>query len=431
MKAYNEPSVEPFDIGFGPTWPDAEVLQTGKTSPERYSSPEQWEIEKAIFGKVWLYAGRIEEIARPGDWIVRDVEIRGASVIIINDRRKGIQAFHNICPHRGMRLLWEESGHDNLLVCPYHAWSFATDGALKVVTDEGSFPGLCKDEKNLVPVHVDVWEGFLFFNLDPAPALSLRDYLGPIADMMKGAPFEEFTCSATASEIMNANWKLGTEAGSEGYHVPALHPKSASPWALPSYNRYGHYIGWEPIGPHRIASIPGNPEFQLDPKKPIQSFSFSHMPQMVVAGTGEAAGLAGKGFGSHPDLNRSKAPDWGADQYGFFPIGAVSASYNGWWQNLYWPVTIDSARWEAKWYFRSPRSRREKFAMECTLAQTRDILTEDNFSIRGQHEGLKGGVIKEITFGHAEMLLRHMTAVMKGITDTFTRGDEPQRLAAE
>ncbi len=100
------------------------------------------------------------------------------------------------------------------------------------------------------------------------------------------------------------------------------------------------------------------------------------------------------------------------------------------------PVTADTCRWTASWHFRTPRSRRERFAMECSAAQNRDILTEDNFSIRGQHEGFKAGVIKQVRFGKAEMLLRHQAAVMKAIVEKGLDDDSisqplPEQIAAE
>lgn len=435
MKAYDQPAGDPFDIGFGPTLPDQEILATGLNSTQPYISAEQFEFERKLFGHLWLYVDRMDRIAKPGQWIVHDIDVCNSSVIIVNDRNEGLKAFHNFCPHRGMRLMWEKRGQGNLIVCPYHAWSFSTDGALKAVPDEGSFDGLCKADNGLKPVHVDTWAGFIFINLDPQPRVSLRQYLGAIADRLEGAPFDEFSCSATVTEVIPANWKLGNESGTEGYHVPALHSKSAS-FALPSYNRFAHYHGWEPVGVHRVTSIPGNPDFEPSPTKPIQTFVFTHMPQMVAHTSGDKSEFAGKGFKDHPDLNVTNAPDWGGDQYSLFPGTAIAASYNGWWTNTFLPVTADTCRWTASWHFRTPRSRRERFAMECSAAQNRDILTEDNFSIRGQHEGFKAGVIKQVRFGKAEMLLRHQAAVMKAIVEKGLDDDSisqplPEQIAAE
>ena len=130
-------------------------METGRVPAWMSSSPEQFEAERAIFGKVWLQVARREDVAKPGDWVVREVEICNASIIIVNDRIEGIKAYHNVCKHRGMRLLWEERGHNTLFTCPYHAWSYTNNGRLKAMPDEAAFPQLCKDEIALTPVAID------------------------------------------------------------------------------------------------------------------------------------------------------------------------------------------------------------------------------------------------------------------------------------
>ena len=93
MRAYNEPVQQTFDVGLGETLPDREILETGRVSADVYSSPAQFALERELFGKIWLQVARKEEIAKPGDWIVREVEIRNASVILVNDAQEGITAF--------------------------------------------------------------------------------------------------------------------------------------------------------------------------------------------------------------------------------------------------------------------------------------------------------------------------------------------------
>lgn len=417
MRSYNDPVQQAFDVGFGETLPDREILETGRVSADVYSSPAQFALERELFGKIWLQVARKEEIAKPGDWIVREVEIRNASVILVNDAKEGIKAFHNVCAHRGMRLLWEERGHGSVFSCPYHAWSYSNNGTIKRIPDERAFPDLCKADIRLTQVHVDEWQGFLFINLDPKPMQTLSEFLGPIVGMLNDLPFDQFTCYARVTETIPANWKLGVDAGGEGYHISVLHAKTAKPWVWTEANPHVHYLGWEPLGPHRISPFPTNTDFKLDPAKPIQSFVYAHVPQTMVVTTGEASGYTGKGFGDHPDLNRIRATNWGGDQLFIFPVGALNFTFNGFYHNCYWPLTPDSARWSAQWYFRSPRSRREEFAMACSMAQNRDIVTEDNFAVRGQHQGLKSGAINEVHFGEGEMLPRHMAAVFKGIAD--------------
>jgi phenylpropionate dioxygenase-like ring-hydroxylating dioxygenase large terminal subunit len=420
LKAFNAPDTDTFDVGYGPMEPDAVILQTGKTPVSIYTSTTYFERERDVFRNVWLYAGRIEEVPKPGDWFLKDVRICHASIIIVRDRNEEVRAFHNVCSHRSMKLLWEPRGHSNgIFTCPFHAWSYGTDGSLKVVTDEDEFPGLCRDGLDLLPVHVDIWAGFIFINLAKEPRQTLKEFLGPIANQLEGAPFDEFTWSATISQELPANWKLGNESTSEGYHTGKLHPLSARPWAVSRDNPHLHFIGWQAVGPHRVASIPANPDFKVNPNKPIQTFAFQNVGQMVVSGTGAESDATtnGRNFKQHPDINPLGAPDWAQDMYSLFPVGNLSASYNGWFTTQYWPITVDTCMWTSKYYFRAPKTWRERFAMECSIAQNRDIVTEDNAAIREQHSGMKAGVRAEVHFGANEMLCRHNAAVHKTLAD--------------
>ena len=431
VRSFDEPLLSPFDIGFGPTLPKRETVENGIAPADVYFSPERFDAEREIFSKVWLFAGRVEEVAQPGDWFVKDVEICDASVIIVNDRSEGIKAFHNVCLHRGMKLLWEPRGHNGLFTCPYHAWSFATDGTLKALPDEENFPQVCKREQKLKPVSVDSWAGFLFINLDPHPQQTLEQFLGPISNKLIDAPFDAYPRSASLTSPMDANWKLGNEASGEGYHVSSLHRKSAKGWALPEDNPHSHSLGWEQVGPHLITTLPSNPDFTVDlTARPIQAFAFMNQAQITSNSDDAPDQEAQPSFSDHPDLNRPKAKNWGGDGFFLFPTGQIGVFPNGWWFNSYWPVAVDKSRWYARWYFCAPKTRRQRFAQECMMAMYRDVLTEDNFSINGQHQGLASGALEQVYFGYPEILLRHMSGIMQAAVDNRL-GGEPERLAAE
>lgn len=433
MRSFDEPILTSFDIGFGPTTPDRETIQNGIAPVDAYFAPERFEAEREIFSKVWLFAGRAEELARPGDWFVIEVEICNASVILVNDRTDGIKAFHNVCLHRGMKLVWEPRGHNGLFTCPYHAWSYSTDGSLKALPDEKNFPQVCKGEQTLKPVSVDSWAGFLFINLDPDPQQTLEAFLGPISQKLIGAPFDEYPRSASLTSPMDANWKLGNEASGEGYHVSSLHQKSAKGWALPADNPHSHSLGWEMVGPHLITTLPSNPDFRIDhDARPVQAFAFQNQAQITSGAATLDDEEAPRGFGDHPDLNRPQASNWGGDGFFLFPTVQIGVFPNGWWFNSYWPVTIDKSRWSARWYFCAPKTRRQSFAQECMMAMYRDVLTEDNFSINGQHQGLASGALDQVYFGYPEILLRHMSGVMQAaVEDRLRRPAKVQSVAAE
>ena len=152
-------------------------LGTGPISYEDSISPEHYELErKAIFGRTWLNVGRVEQVPRPGSYFTKELDVADTSLIIVRGLDGQIRAFHNICRHRGNKLVWndfpgeETQGTCRQFTCKYHGWRYGTDGACTFVQQESEFFDLDRADLGLVPVHVDVWEGFIFVNLDTGDA---------------------------------------------------------------------------------------------------------------------------------------------------------------------------------------------------------------------------------------------------------------------
>src|SRR3954469_16664280 len=175
-------------------------LGTEPVSYEDSISPEHFELErKAIFGRTWLNVGRVEQIPKAGSYFTREIHAARTSVIVVRGADGEVRAFHNICRHRGNKLVWQDfpqeetSGTTRQFTCKYHGWRYGLDGACTFVQQEDEFFDLDKANFGLVPVHVDVWEGFIFVNLDPSNTVSLEDYLGRYGRELKGYPFDMMT----------------------------------------------------------------------------------------------------------------------------------------------------------------------------------------------------------------------------------------------
>ena len=101
-------------------------------------------------------------------------------MIIVRDKDGGVRGFHNICRHRGNKLVWndfpgeETSGTCRQFTCKYHGWRYDLDGSLTFVQQESEFFDLDKADFGLVPVQTEVWEGFIFVNLDPDNTTSVQ-----------------------------------------------------------------------------------------------------------------------------------------------------------------------------------------------------------------------------------------------------------------
>ena len=131
-----------------------------------YTDPAYFERElDALFRSMWICAGRAEEIARPGQFVLRDVA--GDSVIVTRSPDGRVHAFHNVCRHRGTRLCTEATGQfSGSIQCPYHAWTYGLDGRLVGAPHMDEVPHFRKEDYPLHRVAVEIWDGHLFLNLN-------------------------------------------------------------------------------------------------------------------------------------------------------------------------------------------------------------------------------------------------------------------------
>lgn len=422
----DQPMAGAFDIGTGALTPDEAIMETGKVSLDVYYAQERFEAEREMFGRVWLNVAEAAEIPNPGDWIVREVKIRSASAVIVRGKDGVIRAFHNICSHRGMKLVWDDKGRGGKFACPYHAWTYDSAGALVNIPDEGCFPHVSKQESGLSPIRCGVWEGLVFINLDGEGTQSLEEYLGPLKERLSDVPFASYPYTARVGSLIDANWKLAIEAQCEAYHVRALHARTVSKMLSSKENPYVHPIINELLGAHRMASVPRNPDYELSSDKLVQTFAFMNAQQMVIADTG-AQDKPERTFAGHPDVNRTGSNVWGNDQYVMYPHFIFHVSLGGWWLHRFWPLEAGKTYWEAVYHFERPTSLRGRMAVQYSLALNRDTLMEDNLALVQQQQVMESGAKKIVQFGEQEMLCKHLAAVSEAVTND--RG--PVAIAAE
>jgi nitrite reductase/ring-hydroxylating ferredoxin subunit len=145
-------------------------------------------------------------------------------VIVARQAEGGLAAFHNVCTHRGNRLVEPGRGRARAFTCGFHAWRFGIDGGLERALDEESFPQGCpKAELSLARVRCDTWGGFVWINLDP-DAMSLREYLEVIPEHLDPYHFEEMKILNDFTVEVASNWKTSMDAFHESYHIFGTHP---------------------------------------------------------------------------------------------------------------------------------------------------------------------------------------------------------------
>ena len=188
----------------------------------RHTSDEFWDLEQSrVWPKVWVMAGRAEDIPDPGDYFVfKDL---GVPLIVVRGTDGVVRGFYNTCQHRGAPVVREERGSARRLRCQYHSWTYEVDGGtLVALPDERDFVDLDWTERSLPRVSCDVFEGFVFVNRDP-DAQPLREWIGKAAEMF--APFrgESLREVYRRSVIVPCNWKVTAEAFLEVNHFRHIH----------------------------------------------------------------------------------------------------------------------------------------------------------------------------------------------------------------
>ncbi|RCW81561.1 aromatic ring-hydroxylating oxygenase subunit alpha [Phyllobacterium bourgognense] len=189
-----------------------------------YSSPALLELEKEyVFRSHWQIAGHICDVPNVGDYI--SLDIVGERALVVRGKDGEIRAFHNICRHRGSRVVTDNKGTcNNALVCPFHGWVYNLDGTLRGASRPRSFPEMDKNEFGLLPLELEIWMGFIFIRF-------LKSAQPSVATLMK--PFEAEIAKYEIADMVPAgfwtqkspvNWKSVRDVDNEGYHVAMAHP---------------------------------------------------------------------------------------------------------------------------------------------------------------------------------------------------------------
>ena len=196
-----------------------------------YTSAAFLELENArLFARTWMLAGFAHEIPEPGD--VRPTNVAGEPVILVRCRDGEIRAFHNVCRHRGSRLVAEPCQGRKTLVCPYHAWTYGLDGRLLTrphfhgpgahdIVEPGNGDGA---KWGLKPVRTALWRDLVFADLSGS-APPLEEHLKPMTERLAGYRLDALGYAGKLEFEIEANWKLIHENFIENYHVFAVHPK--------------------------------------------------------------------------------------------------------------------------------------------------------------------------------------------------------------
>ena len=380
-------------------------LDTEPLSVDLYTEDRYFEAQKEkIFKKCWLFAGLANQIPNPGDYFLKKLPTLDMSVLFVRGKDGVVRGFDNICPHRGTNLCNESAGHLPRFTCPFHAWTFDTQGKLIGVPAGQTFFDMNKADYGLRAIKTDLCGDFIFFTLDDHQPESLEAFLGELAPVLCGLPAQQWTAHYNTHTRIKANWIITLDGTRESYHVFSLHKKTGAA-ANSDATHMGTLTNARDLGYHARSGYWGN-----------QAYS----PSVLECAAAEAAprsrgttsGNVGRPTDVCPVVNENNHPEWSIDVYSIFPNTVIST--NGFQMNLQqsWPTSPRDTIGELYGYFPGATTAAERFALELGLVQARDVTNEDINNYERMQANYDGGRIDRILFGDLEVLCRHHYSAM-------------------
>ncbi len=214
----------------------AALVQPDQVHRDLYIHPDIFALEQEhFFANTWNYAGHDSQIPKPGDYLT--VTIAGRPLIVVRHTDDSVRVMMNRCAHKGSRLVSEACGHTGKFFrCPYHAWTYKTDGSLLAIPMKNGYVGTdfssCEAALGLATVkNVRIYRGFIFVKLNDV-GQSFEDYFGEslssIDNMADRSPEGQLEIAGGCFRyVHDCNWKLFVENLNDTMHPMVAHESSA------------------------------------------------------------------------------------------------------------------------------------------------------------------------------------------------------------
>ena len=202
---------------------------------ECYLNNDYLEFEKEkIFKNNWTMIGVASSVPNPGD--AKPFNLLGIPILIVRNKENEVKVFHNVCSHRGFKLVDQECKLKNVIRCPYHSWSYDFNGKLTVTPHIGGLgkhevKGFDKNNSNLKEINSNIWMDLIFININ-SNAKPFEDFIKPLEDRWSKfiskkdqKLIRHSTDNGYFNMTVNSNWKFAIENYCESYHLPWIHPE--------------------------------------------------------------------------------------------------------------------------------------------------------------------------------------------------------------
>ncbi len=241
-----------------------------------YTSADYYALEQqTVFYKTWVFAAFAHQLEHIGDML--PIEIAGQPLVLTKDESGKVRAFHNVCKHRGAKLV-TECKNSRKFICPNHAWSFSLGG--KLIARPHFYGGEKHDVNqqnshtaDLQEVACEIWFDWVFINLS-GTAGNFHEHIQPILDRIEGYDFSTLHFASALEFDIEANWKLAVENFIEPYHVFSCHPwlnkfVGMSERHAPEYENHILFCGYEfqQTDPARGGLLPWFPDLPKEKEK--------------------------------------------------------------------------------------------------------------------------------------------------------------------
>ncbi len=219
-----------------------EIPEDSYTLPSYlYTDPAVYDLEKErIFYRTWQYVAHESLFPNVGDYLT--LRICDQNIFVIRSGDGQLRAFYNVCQHRAHELLPDGSGNvERVIICPYHAWAFETDGRLRGAPRAHLRPGFDRKNHALSEVRLELFLNSIFVNLDP-DAIPMSELAGDLEeDVRQRLPFLDRVTVPRANALgethINAGWKVVVDNYVECYHCDHAHPAFADIICMDSYQQ--------------------------------------------------------------------------------------------------------------------------------------------------------------------------------------------------
>jgi phenylpropionate dioxygenase-like ring-hydroxylating dioxygenase large terminal subunit len=234
----------------GTTDQAADIL---KVPTSDYTSNERWSAEmENIFQTLPLMLALSIEMPNPGDY--KSIEVTGIPILITRDKNNNVNAFRNVCSHRGAIIAQEGIGNRSRFSCPYHGWTYSNTGDLIGVTDKSKFGNIDNKCFGLEKLQCKELAGLIFVSLSRNEDVDFEKFLAGMLPEVEHFDLENWYYHGF-KVINGANWKIAFDGFLEGYHFNTAHKDTIATMTM------NDIMDFTAFGPHlRIAFASTNIE---------------------------------------------------------------------------------------------------------------------------------------------------------------------------